>query len=219
MIITPKETTIAYRCPSCGKGVKSIVGIFSLTGDRMRLKCQCGESHLDIEKNKSGKVKVTVPCMLCGTDHSFTIADDSFFKKELFKYPCTYTGIDCCFIGTEEKVDGALEKNEADIVELCKQVGLGDPSDMLRANSSDDSDDDDMENTGEDVLDTIVFVLRDLLDTGSIKCKCDAPDFDYVLCKGYVKVFCKNCGASADIPARGKSDAEHFLECYELDLK
>ena len=44
-------------------------------------------------------------------------------------------------------------------------------------------------------------------------------DFDYALCKGYVKVFCRNCGASADIPAMGKYDAEKFLECSELNLK
>ena len=36
MILNPKETTIAYRCPGCGQGVKSIVGVFSLTGDKMK---------------------------------------------------------------------------------------------------------------------------------------------------------------------------------------
>lgn len=217
MILNPKETTIAYRCPGCGQGVKSIVGVFSLTGDKMKLKCPCGASSLEIDKTKEDKFKITTPCMLCGSEHKFTIAASTFFEKELFAYPCTYSGIDTCFIGSEEKVSEALEKNENEVIELFKSIGIDDPASILKEAYEDDEDNEDVEDG--DVLDTIVFVLRDLLDTDSIKCGCDKPDYDFSLCEGYVKAFCRSCQKSADIPARGKQDAENFLECYELILK
>ena len=44
MILDVKQTTAAYRCPHCGSGVMSAVGLFSLTGaaDMVKLKCDCG---------------------------------------------------------------------------------------------------------------------------------------------------------------------------------
>ena len=218
MVITPKQTYIAYRCPVCGQGVNCAVGVFSLTGDRMRLKCPCGGSFLNIDKAREGKYTITAPCAMCGNEHKFTLAQDSFFKKDLFKYPCTYTGIDACFIGVEEKVEAALDENEKEVVELYKSMGIENPEDMLpHKNPEPEDDEDSVEDV--DVLDTIIFVLRDLLETDSIKCKCDSQELDYTLCNGYVKVFCKNCEASADIPALGRHDADDFLECYELELK
>ncbi len=217
MIITPKETNIAYRCPRCGQGVKSVVGIFALTSDKLRLKCPCGGSALDINRSKDERYMITTPCVMCGTDHKFTLAASSFFDKELFSYPCTYTGVDCCFIGVEDRVSEALDENEKEVVELYKRIGVEDPSQMLHDEYGESDEEHDIEDT--DVIDTISFVLRDLLDTNSISCCCNTPDFDFTLCDGYVKVFCKCCEASADIPARGKSDAEKFLECYELKLE
>lgn len=216
MVINPKETNIAYRCPRCGKGIKSVVGIFSLTSDKLKLKCPCSGSALDIDRTKDEKYIVTTPCIMCGSDHKFTVSAQTFFEKELFKYPCTYTGVDCCFIGNADKVTEALDENEKEVVELYKSLGVEDPSLMLHDEYGEDEEFD-IEDT--DVLDTIVFVLHDLLDTDSIKCKCDTPDIDFTLCNGYVKIFCKSCNASADIPARGKQDAEKFLDCYELILK
>ncbi len=216
MIITPKETCIAYRCPRCGQGIKSVVGIFSLTGNKMKLKCTCTESELVIDRARENKYTITAPCIMCGNDHKFTLAANSFFEKELFTYPCTYTGVDSCFIGQADKVSKALDENEKEVIEIYKSIGVEDAEDMLHP-KYDDEEEDDIQDT--DVLDTIVFVLRDLLDTDSIKCNCDSHEYDYTLCNGYVKVFCKNCSASADIPSRGKSDADRFLECYELKLK
>ena len=45
MVISPKQTTIAYRCPVCGTGVISAVGMFSLSADMIKLKCTCGKSE------------------------------------------------------------------------------------------------------------------------------------------------------------------------------
>ena len=39
MIIDVKNASVAYRCPHCGDGVVSVVGIFSLSGDMFKIKC------------------------------------------------------------------------------------------------------------------------------------------------------------------------------------
>ena len=48
MVLESKQTTIAYRCPSCGTGVMSAVSLFALKGSMVRLKCECGKSAMEI---------------------------------------------------------------------------------------------------------------------------------------------------------------------------
>ena len=56
MILDPKQTTVAYRCPHCGAGVMGLVGLFTLSADMIKLKCTCGESEMSIVYSKDGKV-------------------------------------------------------------------------------------------------------------------------------------------------------------------
>ena len=58
MILEPKSTSIAYRCPSCGSGIMSAVDVFKLSADRVRLKCtnpECAsvKKSADEEKGKT----------------------------------------------------------------------------------------------------------------------------------------------------------------------
>ena len=48
MVLESKQTTVAYRCPHCGAGVLSAVGMFSLAADMVKLKCSCGKSELEM---------------------------------------------------------------------------------------------------------------------------------------------------------------------------
>ena len=73
MILNSRETCIAYRCPYCGTGVKSMVGVFSLSGAVKKLKCDCGSSELTITQLRDGKLRISAPCFFCMTEHSFVI--------------------------------------------------------------------------------------------------------------------------------------------------
>ena len=37
MVLQQKQTTVAYRCPECGSIVLSLVGVFALSADMIRL--------------------------------------------------------------------------------------------------------------------------------------------------------------------------------------
>ena len=60
MILEPKKITTAYRCRGCGDTVYGIAGAVALTGDIIKLKCECGESELVIKNIPDGKVRITV---------------------------------------------------------------------------------------------------------------------------------------------------------------
>ena len=165
MVLNQKETTVAYRCPECGATVMSLVGIFTLTADMIRLKCPCGQSELEIVYTKDKKVRLNVPCFLCPTPHSYLISSGMFFEKDLFALPCSYSGIDVCFIGKKNRVQEALKKSEEELMEM-----LGDTSFEELAEHRGESG----ELTDPQVLDIVLYVVRDLADEGKILCSC--PD-------------------------------------------
>lgn len=216
MILNSRETCIAYRCPYCGGGIKSLVGVFSISGDMKKLKCSCGASELSINRTKDDKLRISVPCLVCGGEHSFQISSKLFFEKELFVYPCPYSAVELVFIGTEAAVSAALEKSEEELLKMLKEMGVED-LDSLHG----DMDSLEEEDTPCDpsIFDTVMFVIKDLIETDSISCCCDEKDFGVAISDDHVKVYCRSCGAAKDIPTDSELAARAFLEIDSLKLE
>ena len=124
MILDQKKTTIAYRCPHCTESVFSIVGVFTLSGDLIRLKCACEESDLLIERTSEGKLRLTVPCLVCPKPQTFTVSPGAFFDREMLTLPCPYTGLDIAFIGTTENVKNAIEETGKQVLQILRELCL-----------------------------------------------------------------------------------------------
>ena len=90
MILDMKNITTAYRCSECGDTVFGVTGAVALTGDLIKLKCGCGESAMTIKNIADGKVRVTVPCAFCQSDHTFVISKKLLLSKELFYLSCSF---------------------------------------------------------------------------------------------------------------------------------
>lgn len=209
MILDQKQTAIAYRCPHCGSIVRSVVGIFTLSADMIRLKCPCGESALDLVYTKDKKIRITVPCLVCPSPHSYLISSDAFFSRECFNLACTYTGLDLFFSGTESEVDRAIAEAEAELIELA-----GD--DALEALSKTRGEED---LADPQVLEVIMYVVKELEDEGNIHCGCeDGGEYELQLGDESVFVVCKKCGREYEVKANSVAAAQAFLEADEITL-
>lgn len=218
MIINSKETTVAYRCPHCGAGVMSVVGIFSLTGDMIKLKCSCGKSELLLAYTKDKTVRLTVPCIICPKPHNYTVSTGVFFSNELFRLGCTYTGLDICFIGSKDSVLEALKENESMLLGMFEEAGVTSLDALHKDDPFDDADD-------PFVDDVIRFMLAELKEEGGIHCKCapgDIPEYKFeFVAPDYdsIRIYCETCGASVTVPMTSALNAEAFLAVDELYLK
>ncbi len=216
MILNSRETCIAYRCPYCGSGIKSLVGVFSLSGAMKKLKCSCGASELTINQTSDGKLRVSVPCLFCGVEHSFTVSSKLFFEKELFIYPCPFSAVDLVFIGTEKAVSEALDKSEQELLKLLAEMGI---DDLESLHGDLDRMDDDDEPCDPSIYDAVMFVIRDLIEGGDVSCCCDDGDYDVAVSDDHVKVFCRSCGAAKDIPTDSELAARAFIGVTHLKLE
>ena len=214
MVLDPKQTTVAYRCPHCGAGIMSAVGLFALTADMIKLKCTCGKSEMSVVYSKDGKVRLTVPCILCAKPHTFTLNSSLFFGKDLFTMSCPYSDINIACIGETNQVKAELARGELELLDLLEQSGV---------KSFDSLKNDEESLTDPQILDVVMFVIHDLDAEGKIFCRCDPADngrqYDAEVLNEGVRVSCRKCGAERLIPTDSCLGAHAFLNADALHLE
>ncbi len=211
MILEKKETAVAYRCPACGASVMSMVGIFTLTADMIRLKCPCGESEMEIVYTKDRKIRLNVPCFMCPNPHSFLISSQTFFERDLFALSCPTSGVEACFIGHPDRVTDAMKAAEKELLELLDGAELEDVSSRGQNQT---------EPTDPHVLDIVLYVVHELADEGNIRCGCeDGGEYDVEIHEDHLTVLCTKCGRSVDLPTSSLLAARDYLSAETLNLK
>lgn len=214
MVLQPKHTTVAYRCPHCGAGVMSAVGTFALTADMVKLKCDCKKSEMTLVHRSDGKVRMTVPCIVCAKPHQFTVSTNIFYGKELFVLPCPYSDINLAFLGESNQVKAELARSELELLDLMEKSGI-ENLDALHEDAESLPD--------PQILDIVMFVIHDLDAEGKIYCKCDPTDngreYDAEILDEGVRVCCRKCAASRLIPTDSHLGAHAFLNSDALYLE
>lgn len=226
MVIESKQTTVAYRCPDCGAGVISLVGLFNLSADMIKLKCTCKSSEMQIVHRKDeGTMRITVPCIFCNKPHTYNISTNMFFSKDIFLLPCPYSDINIGFVGESNNVKAELARTELELLDLLEQNGISDFK-SLHGDERDLSD--------PQVLDVVSYIVSDLDAEGKIYCKCfpkgreplpdgvcDREDSQYEIDmrEDSIIVRCERCGASREIPTDSMLTAHAFLNCDYLKLE
>ena len=223
MILNAKQTTVAYRCPHCGAGVLSAVGLFSLNADMIKLKCDCGKSEMTVTSRHDGKFDLTVPCMFCPTPHRFTVTPTLFFDKDLFCLPCPYTGFNIALTGEVNHVKAELARTELELMDLMEKSGM---------ENFDRFHDDEEALSDPQIQDIVMFVINDMDAEGKIYCHCpprqknengetdpDESRIEAEVTPDGILVRCTVCGASRLIPADSMLSAHAFLNADALYLE
>lgn len=246
MILEPRSTTVAYRCPSCGSGIMSAVGVFNLSADRVRLKCtnpdcasvkKSGDENLSFRDNAAlditlasdGTVRISVPCIFCGKPHVYNVSTSLFYGRDVFMLPCPYSGINICFMGEANHVKAELARNELELLDMLEENGI---------ESFRDLDAEEAALPDPQIMDIVTFVIHDLDAEGKIYCKCHPEgsepkededsfslaasydgDYEAELTAEGMRVYCKKCGAQKVIPTNSLISAHDFLNCDSITLE
>lgn len=203
--ISDKSCVIASRCPECGAIIADRISIFSMSSGHHNIKCKiCGKSTLSLALSADGKIRLSVPCLVCPHPHPFTLASTSFFNKELFILQCSYSGLDICFIGTEEKVDEALKLSAKQLKELFEEQKTEETSqNFLDAN----------------VMQEVMYAVEELAITNRIRCDCGEPNLSIVVDYDKVHISCKDCKCKTTLYATEQSDIKQAESIKKLILE
>lgn len=221
MVLENKQTTIAYRCPHCGAGVLSAVDVFTLAAPMIKLKCDCGGSEMTVVRERDGKIRLTVPCIICPTPHSFLLSPGVFFGKDEFFLQCAFSDLDICFLGDMDRVKANLARGEYELIKLMEEHGIGDLSAFREANETSAED----EALNSELTGSVLFVLSELEAENKIFCRCEHADshdeekYGFEVLSDRVTVTCRDCGASREIPTDNSLNTHAFLDADALYLE
>lgn len=191
----------------------SAVGLFALKADMLKLKCECGKSEMTIMYGKDGKVRLTVPCILCPNPHTYTVSSKLFFGRDMFYLPCAYSDINIGFLGETNQVKAELARTELELLDLLEENGITDFEALHRREEEILTD--------PQILDIVRFVVEDLGEENRIVCRCDEGHGEYTIevLEDAVRVTCKKCGASREIATDSYLGAQAFLDTDWLYLE
>lgn len=219
MILNPKMTHIAFRCPKCGSITRGVAGSFSLASSGMlRLRCSCGRGgEMTMTGTSDDRVRITVPCLLCDKDHQFSVSQSLFFEKDLFLFHCPFTNIPIAFFGQhEEKLIRATEESTEELERIFNEFSIRFPGE--------EEDGEEEEIVTPDFLpdaqihDIIRFMVKELEADGAIRCPCHGGVYEVEMTEEGVRVFCPSCGASRLFKTNSVAAAQEFLSCDSLEL-
>ncbi len=208
-----RRTQIAYRCHGCGTATVGFLGGLGAVSDMLRLKCECGESALDIKKQPDGKVMLSVPCVYCKSNHSYMVSPDVLLRDEPTRFNCPYSGMGITYIGDEETVSSEVERSAEELSRVMMSLEAESLSDIQPQEIAEDSVPPD-----PSIYDTLNFLLKDLEDAGAVKCPCGEGEYDLRFTDDGMQVYCKRCGASYDFHAKSVSVAEEYLTLDSITL-
>ena len=212
--IAKKERLIAYRCATCGSAVLGTVGKFALSANMLRLKCGCEDSSsLDIHITRDEKIKLTVPCILCGDSHSFVLSQQILLGRSLSKLSCPYSGVDIAFIGEKDAIDPELERTEKELSAIMAGLEAEEISDLQPKEMSEDEILPD-----PSVYDTIRFVLKDLEAEGKVECPCKKGGYDLRFSDEGIQAYCESCGTTYTFRSVTPSACEEYLKLDGIKL-
>lgn len=201
------KTTVAYRCPHCGAILTFDVTRERLEKGKMNMPCiQCGKSHLDIMKEPSGSISLLVPCLMCPHPHPYKISPEMFFEKEIYCFPCSFTGIDICFIGDADYVDDEIIRSGREISDLIEETNEED------ANAKDAN----VMVADTSVMREVLFAIGNLQEDKKIKCTCGSSAVKVLLDYDKAVIVCKVCGKKKEIAARSRFDANAAIDMDEI---
>ena len=188
-MVEEAKRTLAYLCPACRQSVAVERSVFQLAASANELPCPCGKSSLRVEL-MGDRVKLTVPCLFCGKDHTVTCSSHAFLHEKVLAFSCAASGLDCCYVGEEGAVFAAMRRLEEAVSKLEAEAGAaGTFLDEL-------------------VMHEVLSEIKEIAQRGGVSCTCGSREWKLQVNYSSVDLICGQCGRAMRIPAATASDIE-----------
>lgn len=180
---------LSYICPRCMQSVIVERDLFSLAAAPAHIKCPCGKSELGVEFMPD-RVKLTVPCLFCGREHSVSCSSRAFIREKALAFSCAASGLDCCYVGEEGPVYAATARLEQAVDKLGEDAASNGAF------------------LDETVMEEILSELKDIAARGGVSCACGSKSWGFDVNFSSVDLICQECGGKYRIPAATADDID-----------
>ncbi|TYQ14981.1 UNVERIFIED_CONTAM: hypothetical protein Cloal_1382 [Acetivibrio alkalicellulosi] len=185
-------TTFAYKCSSCGTFQFNNISLFDLAIKKeIHFYCRCKGSSLVINRENPASYRITIPCIGCGLSHSYLLSAKEFIAQEIRVYNCPKTGMQQCFMGSDQAVRRRIDNLEKEFDDLITMFGY----DNYFSNTQ--------------VMFDSLNIIHDIAERGNLFCECGNNDIELLLLSDKIYLRCNKCPGNKVIYA---SSNEHLKD-------
>ncbi|MDN5322088.1 MAG: hypothetical protein PWQ67_542 [Clostridia bacterium] len=194
-------TTVALRCPICGKMDFYALSRFSMTGSsKASITCECGTNLLTMGRNRGKTYWMQIECSMCEDKHIFNYSIKDLWSEKLLTLICEETGVEIGFIGPREEVRKNVQNMDKSVQEMAEELGYGEyfinPEIMYK------------------VLEHLHFIA----DNGNLYCGCGNFNLEVEVYPDRMEFHCNDCGAVGIVFAESFKDWEIVRRLGEVIL-
>ncbi len=196
MSLVEKKTTIALRCPHCGRLESKEIQVFEFSGGQtLEVECSCGQQKAILARDSMQEYLVHYLCAICEGEHLLSLKNGEFWGELAVPINCPEASVRIGTIGSQEAVHNDDLYRDS-LESLAEKLGGDDyfsnPAIML------------------DILD----ILQDMAMRGRVSCMCGSKDIQIDLYPDRLKLVCAECSGNLTIPAQYEEDLED-INCRE----
>ena len=199
-MLVPAQTTIAIRCPGCGKVNLATLSRFAVkAGKTLKVICECGSCLMLISKNK-GEIYLQTECVMCDTKHLFKYRPAQLWQGGILQLMCEKAGSEIGFIGPSDEVKEAVENAEKKMHEIAEQFD----HEKFFLNPG--------------IMTQVLDLLQKMSEEGRINCACGGK-LEAEAFHDRVEISCSYCGAVGIIFGETVKDLQCVKEMKDIQLK
>lgn len=140
MNVIDYQTTIAWRCPQCGKLELKTINIFNFSGgNRIEIKCPCGFPKVKIGKKENNDYWLEYFCNLCESQQVTVYSKYDFWAPQVKSIKCTTHKIELGYLGNYQEMNNLVTEEEEYLQEAREKLKINDyplPEDIATVSSN-----------------------------------------------------------------------------------
>lgn len=193
------EAAIALFCPHCGALKIHPFTRFNLSVGT-ELSCCCGHMQGRIVSVTERQLILSLPCMLCVTEHKKVIDLRKFWHMDTERLYCDEANIEMGFLGDRVLLEEMFAYQQSEFERV----------------SAEDYEDAEVDNPP--VMFEIFNCIHDLAAQGAVVCRCGSPVIEAELFSDAVTLFCRQCGSGMKVPALADNHVQEVRSWKSLWL-
>ncbi len=201
MLITT-QTTLALRCPNCGKLEFYSLSRFSVKkGAAHRIICECGALLISVNKKEKNSYKLQIECIMCDSKHIMSMRSRDLWNNKGIPLKCDHIGLEIGYLGCREFVTASVNKMERSIREMAEDLGY------------------DKYFLNPEVMFKALELLRSMADHGKMSCSCGSAQLEVEVFPDRIELRCPNCEAVGVVFAETVKDLQRIADLKEISLE
>jgi len=196
------QTTMALRCPHCGKMDFYALSRFNCSGRSIaKISCECGANLLSICQKGKGLFRLQINCGMCETKHILTLKGEEIWNTDVLPLKCESTEVEIGFIGLKDAVMKSVKKIDRSLREIAEELGY----DKYFINA--------------DIMYQVLELLRKMADEGQMSCGCGSSQLEVEVYPDRVELFCPHCDAVGIVFAETVKDLQWVQHMGQVQLE